>query len=298
MSEPSPLPSRFAERPFATSAAIEAGVARQRLRRSDLVAPFHGVRAPASTELDQATRCDAYAQLMPERLAFAGPTAARIWGLPLPLAIERDPRLHVVATDGGRAPRGAGIVGTRTRRKVETRIENGWRIVAPIEAWIGLASMLSVDQLVAAGDRLLGLPEPYATRAAIGGALERDHGRRGVVRLRHALDSMRENVYSARETRTRLVLVRAGVGSAEPEPNGTILLHHGGRTRGDLVFRQERVVVEYEGEHHLTDPVQWAKDLVRYNDLALSGWLVIRLSKHMSDGEIIARVAAALRTRA
>ena len=176
MSEPSPLPSRFAERPFATSAAMEAGVARQRLRRSDLVAPFHGVRAPASTELDQATRCDAYAQLMPERLAFAGPTAARIWGLPLPLAIERDPRLHVVATDGGRAPRGAGIVGTRTRRKVETRIENGWRIVAPIEAWIGLASMLSVDQLVTAGDRLLGLPEPYATRAAIGGALERDHG--------------------------------------------------------------------------------------------------------------------------
>ena len=56
--------------------------------------------------------------------------------------------------------------------------------------------------------------------------------------------------------------------------------------------------MEYEGEHHLTDPVQWAKDLVRYNDLALSGWLVIRLSKHMSDGEIIARVAAALRTRA
>lgn len=63
------------------------------------------------------------------------------------------------------------------------------------------------------------------------------------------------------------------------------------------MFRRERVVVEYEGEQHLIDAVQWAIDLQRYNDLALSGWLVIRLSKRMGDAEILARVRHALRLR-
>ncbi|MEI5583625.1 MULTISPECIES: hypothetical protein [unclassified Agromyces] len=56
-------------------------------------------------------------------------------------------------------------------------------------------------------------------------------------------------------------------------------------------------MVEYEGAHHLTDPVQWARDLERYDDLALSGWLVIRPSRKMRDDEIVGRVAAALRSR-
>jgi hypothetical protein len=247
--------------------------------------------------IDHAARCEAYARRMAPHAAFAGPTAARIWGLPLPGPVERDPRLHVVVTGGKRAPRGEGVIGTRTSREIEIRTERGWRVVAPIEAWAGLAQVLSVDRLVEAGDRLLGLPEPYTDRAAIQAFLDGGGGRRGIVKLRAAFEWMRENAYSARETRTRMLLVRAGLGPSEPEPNGLIRLHDGGETRGDLVFRRERVVVEYEGEHHLTDPAQWAKDLVRYNDLALSGWLVIRLSKRMLDEEIVDRVAAALRSR-
>ncbi|HEX6953484.1 MAG TPA: hypothetical protein VF156_01280 [Agromyces sp.] len=232
---------------------------------------------------------------MPRHHAFTGPTAAKLWGIPLTKPLDDDPRLHVVALGDARAPRGAGVAGTRTSRAIATATRRGVRLLSPAETWASLASMMPLDDLVAAGDRLLGLPVPLASAAEVDRVVAGTHGRRGARRLSEAAALVRPNVFSPRETRTRLLLARSRPGCAEPEPNGVIVLHHGGTTRGDLVFREERVLVEYEGEHHLTDPVQWARDLERYNDLALSGWLVIRLSRRMRDDEIVGRVAAALR---
>jgi hypothetical protein len=294
---PAALPDPFRSRAFSTSAAIAGGVPRQRLRRPDLAAPFHGVRMPQAWPPTLESRCHAYATRMPQHHAFSGPTAALLWGMPLPEEVRDDPRLHVTALDDDRAPRGRLVVGHRSSRRIETVMLRELHVVTPVEAWVGLSTVISLDALVAAGDRLLGLPAPLASRADVESGVARHEGRRGAARLRAATALVRENVYSPRETRTRLLIMRAGLGCSEPEPNGIIELHHGGRTRGDLVFRRECVVVEYEGEQHLTDPVQWAKDLERYNDLALSGWLVIRLSRKMRDDEILTRVALALRGR-
>ncbi len=232
---------------------------------------------------------------MPPEHAFCGPTAAALWGIPLPLAIERDIRLHVIALDGGRAPRSRSVVGHTTASRVDVRRRHGLRVVGPVPAWIGLGGLLPVDDLVAAGDRLIGLPKPLATLAEIDAGLSTQVGRRGARALREARELMRPAVFSVRETATRLLLVRAGF--PEPEPNGRIELWNGRVIRGDLVFRMARVVLEYEGEQHLTDPVQWARDLERYNDLALSGWLVIRLSRRMSESDVVAAVRRALGAR-
>lgn len=291
------LPDPFRARAFSTSEAMAGGIPRQRLRRPDLAAPFHGVRMPQAWPPTLESRCYAYATRMPAHHAFSGPTAALLWGIPLPAELRDDPRLHVTALDDDRAPRGRLVVGHRTSRRTETIMLRDLHVVSPVEAWVGVSTAISLDALVAAGDRLLGLPAPLADRAEIESGVARHEGRRGAKRLRAAAALLRENVYSPRETRTRLLIMRARLGCSEPEPNGIIELHHGGRTRGDLVFRRERIVVEYEGEHHLVDPVQWAKDLERYNDLALSGWLVIRLSRKMRDDEILARVALALSAR-
>lgn len=294
---PTPLPHMFQARAFSTADAIGRGVPRQRLRRTDLEAPFHGVRAPRGWPATVEARCRAYAARMPRHHVFSGPTAALLWGIPLPATLESGSRLHVTALGDDRAPRGRLVAGRRTGREVATTWLRGLHVLTPVDAWLDLATMASLDALVAAGDRLLGLPAPLATRFEIEAGLTRYGGRRGAKRLRAAAAMLRADVYSARESRTRLLIMRAGLGCSEPEPNGIIELHHGGRTRGDLVFRRERLVVEYEGEHHLTDPVQWARDLERYNDLALSGWLVIRLSRRMRDDEIVARIAVGLRSR-
>lgn len=37
--------------------------------------------------------------------------------------------------------------------------------------------------------------------------------------------------------------------------------------------------MEYEGEHHLTDPVQWGRDIERDDRLRGLGWTVLRFSK-------------------
>jgi hypothetical protein len=290
------LPLTLRNRPFSTADAVAGGVPRQRLRRGDLAAPFHGVRMPADWDPTLLARCRAYATRMPAQHAFTGPTAAQLWGLPLPMSMHEDPVLHVVDLGGRRAPRGRLVAGYRTSRSLESVTLHGVRVLSAAETWASLATTLTLDDLVAAGDRLLGLPVALATPAEIEEVVGDLGTLRGARRLREAAALIRPNVYSARETRTRLLITRANLGGSEPEPNGAIELHHGGVIRGDLVFRRERVVVEYEGEHHLTDPIQWARDLERYNDLALSGWLVIRLSRKMHDDQIVARVAAAFRS--
>lgn len=293
---PSQLPDPIAARAFTTAEASALGVPPHRLRASDLIAPYRGVRVPRGIPGTVLERARAYARRMPPEHAFCGPTAAMLWGIPLPRALERDIRLHVIALDGGRAPRSRSVIGHTTTSDMHVRRHRGLSTVAPVPAWIGLSTLISLDDLVAAGDRLIGLPEPLATLAEIDCGLAAQVGRRGARALAVARRLIRADVFSARETALRLLVVRAGF--PEPEPNAPITLAKGRVIRGDLVFRDARVLLEYEGEHHRTDAAQWALDLERYNELALSGWLVIRISRRMSDHAVVAAVRRAFEARA
>ena len=204
----------------------------------------------------------------------------------------------MIAFEGRRAPRRRGVVGSRSStepRLVGVEGVRGARVTAPADTWCSLAEHLGVDDLIAAGERLLGLPFPLADARTIDEAIQRHGSRRGASRLTEARRAMRANVYSRRETFTRLVLTRAGL--PEPEPNGPILLRSGRRTRGDLVFRAYKVLVEYDGEQHLFDVGQWATDVSRLNDLIDDGWWVIRITKGTSRAELLARTARALADR-
>ncbi len=235
---------------------------------------------------------------MTDGQAFTGPTAAGLLGLPLPLALVRDPRLHVVVLDGTRAPRRRGVIAGRSSARpvlVGVAGVRGTLLTSPADTWCSLAVHVGLDDLIAAGDRLLGLPAPLAGEHAIDEAISRHGSRRGARRLAEARLAMRAHVYSPRETFTRLALTRAGL--PEPEPNGMIVLRSGRRTRGDLVFRMYKVLVEYEGEQHLFDVDQWATDVGRLNDLIDDGWWVIRVTKRMPRTEAVARTRRALLDR-
>ena len=108
--------------------------------------------------------------------------------------------------------------------------------------------------------------------------------------------SLRSRSASPRETRCRLLLIDAGL--PEPALNHEVR-DHTGRVIAcvDLAYPEVRVAIEYEGEHHLLAPEQWARDLARYEALAAAGWFVIRVSAaHLADGgaALAARVRAAL----
>jgi very-short-patch-repair endonuclease len=74
-------------------------------------------------------------------------------------------------------------------------------------------------------------------------------------------------------------LVRAGL----PEPLVNPEVSTPGAERrlfGDLVYPDFRVIVEYDGEQHRTDPRQYAADVARLEALAVAGWFVVRVLAH------------------
>ncbi|GAA1825291.1 hypothetical protein [Agromyces salentinus] len=294
MRPPNPIPSDLRTRPFHVATALDAGVSRRRLRHGDLATPFHAVRSVGSVESVQ-ERAVAYAVRMAPDHVFSHATAAMLHGIPLPLQVERDSRVHVSALGWGRAPRGRGVAGHSTGVETVIRVVHGVRAMGPADTWCSLAGVLDIDDLIAAGDRLIGLPRPLATLDEIDAAIVR-HGRRtGSARLARARVELRANSYSRRESLARLTLVRAGL--PEPEPNAQIRLRSGGCTKGDLVYRRHRVLVEYDGDHHRSDDRQWATDVSRLNDLVADGWIVIRVTKRTPPAELVARVARALEDR-
>ncbi|SFR69871.1 hypothetical protein SAMN05428970_0806 [Agromyces sp. CF514] len=294
MRPPRPLPEQLRSAPFVVALALDAGVSRRRLRHDALARPFHGVRSATAVDTVE-SRAVAYAAAMAGDHVFSHATAALLHGMPLPLAVEREVRVHVTALAQGRAPRGRGVIGHSTRAEPVVTAVRGLAVLGPADTWCSLAGMLSLDDLVAAGDRLVGLPVPLSSFELIDEAIVR-HGRRpGRARLRLARAQLRANSYSRRESLARLSLVRAGL----PEPELVAILHlrSGRSTKGDLVFRRHRVLVEYDGDQHRTDDRQWATDVSRLNDLVADGWIVIRMTKRMSRAELVARVIRALEDR-
>ena len=116
-------------------------------------------------------------------------------------------------------------------------------------------------------------------------------GVRGLIQLREVLDLMDGGAESPQETRTRLVLIDAGL----PKPDTQIAV---GRWRIDMGYREFKVGVEYDGEQHWTDPRRRTHDIDRHAELFARGWVIVRVSADMlryRRGVIVERTCAALR---
>ncbi|MEV1131474.1 DUF559 domain-containing protein [Agromyces sp. NPDC049794] len=203
-----------------------------------------------------------------------------------------------------REPTRRGVVGHRITTRREVRFHLGLPVSSPADAWCELAAValadagrLSIDDLIAAGDRLLGWRQPLATLADVDAALLRHRQGRGIRSVQQAWSEVRAGSASPRETRLRLLVLSAHAGYPEPESNRPIDLSAGRRTHGDLVFRAYRVILEYDGGQHRTLDRQFNRDVDRLNDLARDGWLVIRIHKDTTDAATLEWLDAALRSR-
>ncbi|MBF6842431.1 DUF559 domain-containing protein, partial [Acinetobacter baumannii] len=97
------------------------------------------------------------------------------------------------------------------------------------------------------------------------------------------------------ETLLRLMLVFARL----PEPKLNVDIVDGwGRhvARVDLLLRRWKVVVEYDGRHHETDPAQWKRDRERREALEALGYrvIVVAASDLAAPASVPWRVHAAL----
>jgi hypothetical protein len=129
----------------------------------------------------------------------------------------------------------------------------------------------------------------------LGLALRHPHVR-GVRTMGPVLDLVDGGAESPRETWLRMLLMSDGC----PRPATQIpVLGPDGYPRYylDMGWEGINVAVEYDGEQHREDSVQYRGDIIRSEYVASQGWLVVRVVKGQQRAQILARVRRAVAAR-
>ena len=266
---PPPLPPG----PLTLAAARQLGLHDHEWR---LVGPLRtqGVRS-AARPVTTRERAELFALALPADCAFSHITAAQLWGLPLPRSMEGQEELDVIrATGRGRVER-HGCLGHRGGEARTIVTLHGLRVTSLADTWVDLGEVmkcgLDVTDLVVAGDEVANRRPLAPLATTLAGRVRPRHA----VALAEALALVRPGVRSPMETRTRLVFHRAGF--PEPEVNAAIHAGDGGwLAEGDLVWRKQRVVGEYQGEVHAGIRNR-SRDSYRNGLLGDEGWRVLEI---------------------
>lgn len=289
---------------FRTADATHLGITDRELRvDSDYRALYRGVHMNARRTVQYGTPGWADQQWMDLNLRLravllldphavgATFTAAQLYGLPIPLRF-RDRHLHVTGDD--RQITRKGITRHR-QRDVRMRRHLGLPLQCPEDLFLDLAPHLDLDELVAVGDAIVGRwhGDPLCTLVDL---KEHAAGRkylRARQKLQRALDLIREDVDSPKETSTRLWFLDRGL--PEPEVHPPVFCPTLGRTvRPDLGFPEARLAIEYEGDQHRSSRQQWNRDIERYEALQAAGWTVLRITADTSMRVLERRIRAHL----
>ncbi|WP_345802072.1 hypothetical protein AAIB33_02905 [Microbacterium sp. AZCO] len=183
------------------------------------------------------------------------------------------------------------------RERATLILPNGLPIEHPVRAWRQTGTLWAIDDLIATAEFLVSDRgrSPIASVDELAAEVDALGDVRGGV-LRRALAQVRGAVRSPRETRLRLLLLRAGL--PEPEINWPLRDHRGVVVAElDLAYPRWRVAPEYDGRVHAHDATQFAKDADRWDLIRALGWDHVRvLNHHMRNGgePAIAKVRSAL----
>jgi very-short-patch-repair endonuclease len=279
-------------RPFTRAAALAAGVEPRLLRGSTFRRIFRGVYVDASVEDTPALRAEAALALFPNSSAFAShATAGRIHGVPLPPLPEE----HVTVLKAAERRDHAGIRVHVT--KVATVVRRGGiRVSSCRQMFVELASLLNLVDLVVVGDDLVRRGKTTTAHLSAFCAASRHPAARAAGR---AAKFVREDVDSPMESRLRMLLVLGGL--PEPEVNLTLRTEDGVPLRRyDLSYPAVRVIVEYDGRHHIEREDQWEADLARREAIDDDGWRILVVtanSVYRRPEETLLRVWRLLRRR-
>ncbi len=274
MRRPTPLPNVLADRAFRVDEATLIPISRGRTRRSDLTSPLWGVRSPPITSFWQAIRA-AGCVIAPDE-AFSHLTAARMMGLPLPQPWGPEEPWHITGENELPRMRRGHVVSHRSVDERGVVVVDGLRCTDPLTTWADLASSLALDDLVVMGDAIVELGDGFSI-GALRGVIRTRARHRGVVRMREAGDLVRLGSRSPMESKTRLVFLRGGL--PEPELNAAVCDAAGEWLAfGDFVWREKRVVAEFDGDFHRTDRRQWQRDVGRRESVQEAGWTYVQLT--------------------
>lgn len=263
------------------SEAYASGIPRWCLQTSRYITPSRGLRLGKGDKPDLELLARLHTAVTP-RCAVSHFTAALLWSMPLPLDLEEEGLsglIHVTRRqEVGRMKR-RGVIGHRAPLLArDVRVLNGINLTSPEWTFVDLARHMGLASLVAAGDYLLARENPISSLDAIQEVIDRRPKVKGIRMAREALPLLRSGVDSPQESRLRVKILDAGL----PEPVITQpIFDEYGRyiSTPDLQYKEYKIALEYEGDHHRSDPVQWGKDIERDDRLRAMGWIVLKFSK-------------------
>ncbi len=199
--------------------------------------------------------------------AVSGLSAARVHGLRLP----RPPRTELTVVGSSRGRRRAELLvhHAETLHPAELVRIRGLPVTSITRVAIDVESRLSDRALEHLVDQVL----RRAGRAALSAVIERHRGRPGIARLRELLDPARPSAetWSIAEERLLALLRRAGL----PAPEVNVAL---GGYVPDLLWRDQRVIVEFDSVAHHSGPGSFHHDRVRHNELVAQGYQVLHVT--------------------
>jgi very-short-patch-repair endonuclease len=233
-----------------------------------------------------------FARRMPAGTAFSGYTAAWLHGLdvapcnPIEVTI---PKTFGITRRAGGSVRRAGLAAG------EIVIRKGLPATPAIRTVVELAGRTPLTEAVVVAD--LALHARLLTVAQLRTYVAAHTRARGIARVRRVLDFVEPKAESAMETRLRMLLVLAGL----PRPQVQVpLCDNDGRWLGrpDLLYRDQRLVLEYDGGNHRERLVD---DDRRQNRLIGSGLRILRFTAadvYGAPESVVADVRRAIAARA
>ena len=284
------IPTALTGRTFTRQQALDHGVTDRMLAGRRFVRIHPGVYRLHDTPMTFALAVEAALLKLPSGSALSHLTGLRHRGLSIgpvqPLHVTVPTRSHVVLD---------GVRCHRYLRRPEIELVDGVPLVSPRRTFVDCAVLLGERQLLQVGDWLVA--QGLADRHELWAYAQSTHYD-GVQRARRVAPIVRAGVASPRESDVRWHLVRSGL--PEPEINAEIHDEHGSwLARGDLVYREWKVLVEYDGWQHERDAKQRQWDHLRREQLEAAGWrAVVVTTADMSNPDLVTlRVRQALRSR-
>lgn len=281
---------KAAREPFPRFRALQAGIPRATVDSSVFRRLLHGIIVDADVPDSALLRVKAALACYFDSALASHASSARVWRVP----VQTRPGEHVTVPDDVHRLRRAGVT-THRRAGAAVALRHGVRVSVLEDLFVELAEELSLVELVVAGDwmvrrhrvRIKDLRRAAASAGGHAGRLARQAARH-----------VRSRVDSPMESRLRMLIVLAGL--PEPVVNMSVRDVDGQPVRRfDLCWPEVRVIVEYDGRHHVERVEQWESDLERREEIDDQGWILVVVAAgiYTDPGRTVERILGLLRAR-
>jgi very-short-patch-repair endonuclease len=276
-------------RPFIGAEAVNDGLVRKHQLRSGFCAIYPGVYLPAGIEPTFAHRVEAAWLWSRRKGVIGGLTAARLFGAKW---ISDDLPVELVWPNA-RPPKGICTTDMALGEGETVLLGGGLPVTSLERTAFDLARRRPLKTAVARLDALAA--GKCFDASLVENLMVRHRGVRGARQVEKALALHDPGAQSPKESWLRLLVLEAGF----PRPRTQIPVagRAGRRYYLDMGWEDLKVAIEYDGDHHRTDRSQFAKDIVRLEELAELGWIVIRVAADTPAAEVIWRLRRAWEAR-